>query len=109
MYVNFQTFIMSIVIAMSIPSAFTGFCFWLIQRKIVKNEKKKDEKESARMKNEILLAKCVGACFALGEATAQAIVEKKCNGKMSAALDYATKVKHEQKDFFMEQGIQNFI
>lgn len=112
MYVNFQTIIMSLVLAMSIPSAFTGFCFWLVQRKIGKADKAKDEKEAARLKNEVLLSKCVVACFALGEATAKAvqrIPDANCNGDMHDALDYAQKIKHEQKDFFMEQCIQNII
>ena len=28
----------TLVIAMSIPSAITGFCFWLLERKISKRE-----------------------------------------------------------------------
>jgi hypothetical protein len=112
MYVDFKNIVITIILAMSIPSAFTGFCFWLLQKKIEKTDKAKDEKEAARLKNEVLLARCVGACFALGEATAKAvqrIPDANCNGDMHEALDYATKIKHEQKDFFMEQGIQNFI
>jgi phosphopantetheinyl transferase (holo-ACP synthase) len=102
----------AVLLAMSVPSAFTGLCFWLIQRNITKADKQKEEKEAARLKNEVLLAKCVGACFALGEATAKAvqrIPDANCNGDMHEALSYAQKIKHEQKDFFMEQGIQNII
>ena len=29
----------------------------------------------------------------------------KCNGDMHAALDYAAKVKHDQKEFLAKQGI----
>ena len=105
MTLNVTTFL----IAMSIPSAFTGFCFWLIERKINKRDKRQEKKEAARAENEILLVKCVGACFALGEATARAIQDKKCNGEMSSALSHAKKLKHEQKDFFTEQGIQNIL
>jgi hypothetical protein len=112
MYIDFKSNIITILLAMSIPSAITCFCFWLIQRKIEKSEKQKDEKEAARLKNEVLLAKCVGACFALGEATAKAvqrIPDANCNGDMHEALGYAQKVKREQKDFFMEQGIQSIL
>ena len=43
------------------------------------------------------------SAIALAEATAKAvqrIPDAKCNGDMHAALEYAQKVKHEQKDFF---------
>jgi len=97
--------IAAILIAMSVPSAFTGFCFWMVERKIDKREKAREKKESAREKNECLMIKGIGAAIALGEATAHAIRDGKCNGEMSAALDYAQKVKHEQKDFLTEQGV----
>ena len=29
------------------------------------------------------------------------------NGELTAALEYAQKVKHEQKDFLTEQGVKN--
>ena len=48
--------------------------------------------------------------IALGEATARAvqrIPDAHCNGDMHAALDYAAKVKHEQKDFLTRQGIES--
>lgn len=58
------------------------------------------------------LIKSVGAAIALGEATARAvqrIPDAKCNGDMHAALEYAEKVKHEQKDFVNEQFVKNII
>ena len=33
------------------------------------------------------------------------IPDAKCNGDMHAALDYAQKVKHEQKDFLNSQAL----
>ena len=32
-----------------------------------------------------------------------------CNGDMHAALDYAKKIKHEQKDFLQEQAVHALI
>lgn len=92
---------------MGVPSAVTGLCFWAIQKNITKRDAKRDELDRAREKNEILLIRSVGAAIALGEATAHAIRDGKCNGEMSAALDYAQRVKHEQKDFMTEQGVKN--
>lgn len=101
--------IWAFVAAMGIPSAITAFCFWLLQRRITKRESAQDEREKAREKNETLIIKGVGAAIALGEATAEAvqrIPDAHCNGDMHAALEYATDIKHKQKDFLTEQGIQ---
>ena len=119
--------ITAIIIAASIPSALTGFCFWLIEHGIQKREKKregedlrrkdeekqrrKDEekREKLREQQELFLVQGVGAAIALGEATAKAvqrIPDANCNGDMHAALDYAAKVKHAQKDFLTQQGIE---
>lgn len=110
----------TIIFAMSIPSAITGFCFWNIERRIQKRDAKAEaerqqmrseaeKREKNREKYEICLHKTVNASIALGEATARAvqrIPEAHCNGDMHAALDYATKVKHEQKDFMEQQAIE---
>lgn len=102
-----------------LPSAVTGFCFWLIQQKIQKeakkreneeNKRKADEKkrEELREQQELFLVQGVNAAIALGEATAKAvqrIPDAHCNGDMHAALEYAAKVKHEQRDFLAKQGI----
>lgn len=100
--------IWELLMVMSVPSAITGFCFWLLEKKIEKRDREQDEREKAREKNELLLIRSTGAAIALGEATAKAvqrIPDAHCNGDMHAALEYATKVKHEQKDFLAEQGI----
>ncbi len=112
--------IAAIIAAASIPSALTGFCFWLIEHRIQKREKKREKEEQARQaaeekreknreKQELLLVQGVGAAIALGEATARAvqrIPDTHCNGDMHAALEYAARVKHEQKDFLTQQGIE---
>ena len=104
-----------------VPSAFAGFCFWLLEKKIEKRDKKEtaerekrqkeiDKQEAARQKNELLTAQAIGAAIALGEATARAvqrIPDAHCNGDMDAALDYAARVKHAQKDFLYGQGLEN--
>lgn len=36
----------------------------------------------------------------------QRIPDAHCNGDMHAALEYARKVKHAQKDFLTEQGVK---
>lgn len=98
-----------LLVLMGVPSAITAFCFWLLQRSLTKRDVVRDKQEAARKKNELLVIKGVGAAIALGEATAKSVkrLDPKCNGDMKDALEYAQKVKHEQKNFLHEQGIEN--
>ena len=116
---NYTTIGFLLMFAACLPSAVTTFCFWCIQRKIQTSDKKREleekkrrEKEENREKlreqQELFLVQGVNAAIALGEATAKAvqrIPDAHCNGDMHAALDYAEKVKHEQRDFLAKQGI----
>lgn len=109
-----------VAIVACLPSAVTGFCFWLIQQRIQKESKKREEEENRRKaaekkreelreQQELFLVQGVGAAIALGEATARAvqrIPDAHCNGDMHAALDYAAKVKHDQRDFLARQGVE---
>ena len=97
----------TILLVMGVPTAFTGFCFWLIERRITKNEDRKREREEARRKNEVLTIKGINASIALGEACALALKNGHANGETEAALKYAKEVKHEQKDFLQSEGIAN--
>ncbi len=97
------------IVAMSIPSAITGFCFWILEWKMEKREKRRERKEEIREKQEFLMVKSIGAALALGEATAEAVAripDAHCNGDMHKALEYAREIKHEQKDFLTQQGIE---
>ena len=116
---NVGQILCAIVAAMGIPSAVFGLLIWNFQRKITNRDKqrekeeeaarkKADEKERDREQLELLIIESTGAAIALGEATASAvqrIPDAHCNGDMHKALDYAQRVKHEQKDFLAEQGV----
>ena len=113
--------ILAVVVAASIPSAITGFCFWLLEQRITKQSKKREDdearrrsaqekREKAREQHELLLVQGVNAALALGEATAKAvqrIPDAHCNGDMHAALEYAEKAKHAQRDFLAKQGVES--
>lgn len=104
--------VQALILAMSIPSAVTGFCFWLLQRTLAKREEKIDKQEKCRDKLQYLVIQSVNASIALSEATAKAvqrIPDAHCNGDMDEALKYAAKVKHEQKEFLTEQGIKKVL
>ena len=119
-----------IVALMGIPTAITGFCFWLVQRSITKRDKERERKEAeARAKAEreeaarrkeaedretarenLMIATIQGmnAAIALGEATAKAvqrIPDAHCNGDMHKALDYADDIKHRMRDELTQQGV----
>lgn len=98
--------IAQLVAIMGIPSAITGLCFWMIQRRLTKRDEELDRRDAARERNEVLLVRSVGAAIALGEATATAMKNGHTNGETEAAIEYARKIKHEQKDFLTEQGIK---
>lgn len=101
-------FIMSILSSWGIPTALTGLFFWKLQRDLTKKEKAREERERNREKLDMVILKSTTASLALGEATAKAvqrIPDAHCNGDMHSALDYATKIKNEQKDFLTSLGI----
>lgn len=111
----------SIIIAASIPSAITGFCFWLLERKIKqkddqdkvereKRQKEIDRRDEQRRQYEMCQLNMVLAAMTLSEATAKAVQrlpDAHCNGDMSSALEYAEKIKGEQKDFLRKMAICN--
>ena len=104
--------VQTLILVMSIPSAVTGFCFWILQRNLVKREEEIDEKEKRRDKLQYLVIESVNASIALSKATAKAvqrIPDAHCNGDMDTALEYATKVKREQKEFLTQQGIKKVL
>lgn len=99
----------TLLLAMSIPSAITGFCFWILERKLMKRQKAEEKKDEARQQNEAIVIEGVMAAITLGEATAKAvqrIPDAHCNGDMHEALSYATKIKNKHRDFIREQGIE---
>lgn len=76
--------------------------------KVKKDRKRAEELEQAREAMMLHMLHMSGASMALGEAVARAvqrIPDAHCNGEMTKALDYAVKVKHEQKEFLESQGV----
>lgn len=113
--------VFAICAAMGIPTAVTGFCFWLLKCKIQKwNETQKmerqarqkeiDERDKQRREYELCQLNMSLASMALAEATASAverIPDAHCNGDMHRAKEYAQKVKNDQRDFLKKCAIAN--
>lgn len=107
--INAGELLAAFIAAMGIPSAIMGFIVWKLERRISKQEKASEDRENSREELLLLVVQSTGAAIALGEATAKAvqrIPDAHCNGDMHAALDYATEIKHKQKDFLSKQGIR---
>lgn len=103
-------FILAAIESWGIPTAMTGLFVWLLKKHIDKQDKARSEQERNREKLDKNLIQSTTAALALGEATAKAvqrIPDAKCNGDMSKALEYATKVKHEQKEFLTGLGLHS--
>lgn len=87
-----------------------------IKKRDAERERKADESRDERRENDRVylkfhshVLKSVMASIALGEANAIAIKNGKTNGETEAALRYAQKIKHEQKEFLHEQGVENIL
>lgn len=113
-------FFLAFISAAGIPAAVVGFCVWMMQQKILKRDKQREEdnlryrkereqREKNREQFEINLLEQINATMALSEATAKAvqrIPDAHCNGDMHKALEYAAETKKKQKQFLTEKGIQ---
>ena len=100
------------IVAMGIPSAIMGLIVWRVERRIDKHDEDLEAKNKAQKELILILIKGTRASIALGEATAKAvqrIPDAHCNGDMHDALDYAVKIKHEQKDFLAKQGVNALL
>lgn len=108
-----------ILAALGLPSALTGLFIRRMEKRLDKREaqRKKEQdalearaeaREEKREQLELVLIQSTSAAIALGEATARAmqrIPDAHCNGDMHQALEYAARIKHEQKDFLMGLGV----
>lgn len=113
----------ALIAAASIPSALMGFLMWRFQHGIKQRDQararleeerrqKEADREAAREKLELLIVQGTNAALALAEATAQAverIPDANCNGNMHKALEYATGVKHDIKNFLEAQGVKAVV
>lgn len=101
-----------VLAALGIPVAVTGFFIRRLEKSLDKRDKAREKeqatKEANREELDLLLLRSTTAAIALGEATAKAvqrIPDAHCNGDMHAALEYATSVKHQQKEFLTKLGV----
>ena len=103
---------LEVILAAGIPSALTGFFFWLLKRRIDKKDKVREQREKNIERLMMMLVNTSKANNRLAEATARAvqrIPDAQCNGDMTQALADAHKYLQEEKKFLMEQGINHIF
>lgn len=101
-----------ILIAASIPSAIVTLLIWMLQRKITKNEEKRDAQNEKQEKLQILLIDSVNATMDLSEATARAvqrIPDAHCNGDMHAALEQVERTRKREQNLLTQSGIHDIM
>ena len=101
-----------ILIAASIPSAIVTLLIWMLQRKITKNEEKRDAQNEKQEKLQIMLIDSVHATMDLSEATARAvqrIPDAHCNGDMHAALEQVERTRKREQNLLTQSGIHDIM
>lgn len=78
-----------------------------IDRKHTEREQREEEREAARKEYERYTTKQLMAVTALSEANAIALQNGKCNGETHRALEYTRQIKHEQREFLTQLGIDH--
>lgn len=92
----------SMLVAWGVPAAISATIVGITMRRIEKrlNERKRFEHFQVRS---------MMATMKLCEANAIALQNGKCNGETHGALAYMNKVKQEEKDFLISQGIDHIF
>lgn len=101
-----------IILAAGIPSALTGFFFWILKRHIDKKDRVREQRDRNIEKLMMMLVNTSKANNRLANATARAvqrIPDAKCNGDMTQAIADAEKYLQEEKRFLMELGINHLF
>lgn len=103
---------LELFLTMGIPTAITGFLFWLLKREINRAEAKREQREKDTVQLIMMIMNTSRSTNILAEATAKAvqrIPEAHCNGDMTAALEQAAKFQKEEQEFITQQGIKNIF
>ena len=103
---------MEFLIAMGIPTAFTGLLVWWLKRHIDKRDAKSEERQQNIEKLMLMIMQTSRANNVLAEATAKAvqrIPDAHCNGDMTSALEKASKIQKEEQQFLIDLGVKHIF
>lgn len=94
--------IWSFLLAIGVPSAIFGIM-------MKRFEQRMDAEKKARRDFEQFQVEGLCATMKVCEANAIALQNGKCNGETHAALEYMRKVKRDQREFLINQGIDHIF
>ena len=101
-----------ILTAAAIPSAVVAFCFWLLERKIAKNEEKRETKIKQQEDLQMVILDGLNGCMRLSRASAVAlkrIPNAHANGDITAALQDIDDTMQRQRKLLTEAGLQHIL
>lgn len=101
--------IWAFLLAIGVPTSVVGFAVHRIEKKLDKETQEREERDKARRQYERYQVKMLTATAALSKANALALKNGKCNGETEEALEYLDEVKHDQRDFLAQQGIDHLF
>lgn len=101
----------TIILACSIPAtlfgAFVGILIWHGQRKAIKREQERLEREKDRDEMFLLVFEGTSVAISLGKCNAEAYRDGKCNGNVTKALSDVADFRKRQDLFFKRKGIEH--
>ena len=101
-----------ILTAAAIPSAVVAFCFWLLQRRIAKNEEKREAKIKQQESLQMVILDGLNGCMRLSRASAVAlkrIPDAHANGDITSALQDIDDTMQRQRKLLTEAGLQHIL
>lgn len=84
-------------------------CFLRLEKRMKADEEKREKQEKSRRDYEQYQVKMLTATARLCEANAIALQNGKCNGETHGALENLQRVKTDQRDFLVSQGIDHLF
>ncbi len=99
--------IITIILAMSIPSLIAGFGVWNLKRTIVRYDIRREKKDKDMKEYQLLILKGNFVAIRLAEEAVKAIRDNRTNGTLEESLEYAKKIKEEQRSFIEKKGLES--
>ena len=100
-----------ILTAAAIPSAVVAFCFWLLERKIAKNEEKRETKIKQQEDLQMVILDGLNGCMRLSRASAVCLkrIDANANGDITSALQDIDDTMQRQRKLLTEAGLQHIL
>lgn len=95
-----------VLLAFGVPTGLFGLFVWLIQRRIVRAETRRDEQQKNLESLVLMMLQSTRANTILCVATAEAVRDGHCNGNMTDALKAVEAVAKQEKEFLLEKSIK---